>query len=162
MFTTRFLLLSDSCGFVDMGRSLLREDGSVVYSCCWPSPAQSFSGPSPVGLETIFYCLRFQTSLFVASYDSQGHGGGIRPRLHTGDWLNWPCPLLITSRQGLYRKHSSCIVPFMSLAAGTCLPSRCTVTAIHTTIYLEILSPRNTLTNKAECKLKYGNLDTEI
>jgi hypothetical protein len=33
---------------------------------------------------TIFYCLRFETSLFVASYDSQGHGGGIRPRLHTG------------------------------------------------------------------------------
>jgi hypothetical protein len=31
-----------------------------------------------------FYCLRFGTSLFVASYDSQGHGGGIRPRLHTG------------------------------------------------------------------------------
>jgi hypothetical protein len=23
-------------------------------------------------------------SLFVASYDSQGYGGGIRPRLHTG------------------------------------------------------------------------------
>jgi hypothetical protein len=32
----------------------------------------------------IFYCLRFETSLFVASYDSQGHGGGTRPRLHTG------------------------------------------------------------------------------
>jgi hypothetical protein len=31
-----------------------------------------------------FYCLRFDTSLFVASYDSQGHGGGIRLRLHTG------------------------------------------------------------------------------
>jgi hypothetical protein len=26
----------------------------------------------------------FETFLFVASYDSQGHGGGIRPRLHTG------------------------------------------------------------------------------
>jgi hypothetical protein len=25
-----------------------------------------------------------ETSLFVVSYDSQGHGGGIRPRLHTG------------------------------------------------------------------------------
>jgi hypothetical protein len=37
-----------------------------------------------LGLETIFYCLRFETSFFVASYDSQGHGGGIRPRLHTG------------------------------------------------------------------------------
>jgi hypothetical protein len=30
------------------------------------------------------YCLRFETSLFVASYDLQGYGGGIRPRLHTG------------------------------------------------------------------------------
>jgi hypothetical protein len=45
-------------------------------------PAQSFSGPSPLELETIFYCLRLETSLFVAFYDSQGHGGGIRPRLH--------------------------------------------------------------------------------
>jgi hypothetical protein len=35
-------------------------------------------------IATIFYCLRLKTSLFVASYDSQGHGGGIRPRLHTG------------------------------------------------------------------------------
>jgi hypothetical protein len=44
-----------------------------------------FLGPSPLGLATtVFYCLRFETSLFVASYDSQGHGGGIRPRLHTG------------------------------------------------------------------------------
>jgi hypothetical protein len=40
--------------------------------------------PSPFGLVTIFYYLRFETSLYVASYDSQGHGGGIRPRLHTG------------------------------------------------------------------------------
>jgi hypothetical protein len=31
-----------------------------------------------VGLMTIF------SSLFVASYDSQGYGGGIRPRLHSG------------------------------------------------------------------------------
>jgi hypothetical protein len=37
----------------------------------------------PWDLETGVYCLRFETSLFVASYDSQGHGGGIRPRLHT-------------------------------------------------------------------------------
>jgi hypothetical protein len=40
----------------------------------------SFSGLSPAGLATIFYSLRFETSLFVASYDSQGYGGGIRPR----------------------------------------------------------------------------------
>jgi hypothetical protein len=40
-------------------------------------------GSSPLGLATVFYCLRFETSLFVASYDSQGHGGGIWPRLHS-------------------------------------------------------------------------------
>jgi hypothetical protein len=32
-----------------------------VYNFCWPSPAQSFSGPSPAGLMTTFYCLRFET-----------------------------------------------------------------------------------------------------
>jgi hypothetical protein len=31
-----------------------------------------------MGLVTTIYCLRFETSLFVASYDSQGYGGGIR------------------------------------------------------------------------------------
>jgi hypothetical protein len=52
---------SDSCVFVDVGSFLWREDGSVVYNCCWTSPAQSLSGPSPIGLENIFYCLRFET-----------------------------------------------------------------------------------------------------
>jgi hypothetical protein len=82
------IFITVSCGFVDVGRSLWRQDGAVVYNCCWPSPAQSFPGPSPVGLVTIFYCLRLETSLFVASYDPQGYGGGIRPRLHTGFWFD--------------------------------------------------------------------------
>jgi hypothetical protein len=54
-----------------------------------PLPAQPSSGPSPLGLATVFYCLRFETSLFVASYDSQDHGGGIRPRDHTGGILGF-------------------------------------------------------------------------
>jgi hypothetical protein len=71
----------------------------IRRNCCWPSLAQSFSAPSPAGLMTIFYCLRFETpltwrarsriyipqllgSLFVATYYSQGYGGGIRTRLH--------------------------------------------------------------------------------
>jgi hypothetical protein len=66
---------------------------------------------SAVSNATIFYCLRFETSLFVASYDSQGHGGGIRPRLHTGMKLVWICAFLITSRRhGPLRKHSVSIV----------------------------------------------------
>jgi hypothetical protein len=44
--------------------------------------------PSPVGLANIFYCLRLETSLFVASYDSQSYGSGIRRRLHTRYWLS--------------------------------------------------------------------------
>jgi hypothetical protein len=52
-----------------------------------PCQRRSFLGPSFLVLATVFYCLRFETSHFVASYDSQGHGGGIRPRLHTGSAL---------------------------------------------------------------------------
>jgi hypothetical protein len=69
-------------------RSLWREDGCVVYKCCWPSPAKSFSGPSLVELVTIVYCLRFETCLFVATYDSQSYAGGIRSRLPTGEWYS--------------------------------------------------------------------------
>jgi hypothetical protein len=110
---TKFLLMSESCVFVDVGRHVWREDGSVVYSCCWSSTAQSSLGPSPAGLMTIFYCLRFDTanlegqvpafisprnrvtqlypqalvSLFVASCNLQGYDGGIRNHLHTGSVL---------------------------------------------------------------------------
>jgi hypothetical protein len=81
---TIYLLLFDSYDLFSIGRPLWREDGSVFCICCWPLPAQCFSSTSPLVLATIFYCLWFETSLFVASYDSQGHGGGIRPRLRTG------------------------------------------------------------------------------
>jgi hypothetical protein len=47
------------CFFV--GRPLRQEEGSVFCICGWSLPAQSFSGPSPLGFATIFYCLRFQT-----------------------------------------------------------------------------------------------------
>jgi hypothetical protein len=65
---------------------------------------------SPVGLATIFYCLRFETSSFVASYDSQGHGGGIRTRLHTGklqsdlNSLIRVCSLSVS--KGMFLDHS--------------------------------------------------------
>jgi hypothetical protein len=32
---TRFLLLSNSCGFVDVGCPLCQDDRSVIYNCCW-------------------------------------------------------------------------------------------------------------------------------
>jgi hypothetical protein len=55
---------------------------SFVYAA---GPRQvALLGSESLGLVAIFYSLRFATSLFIAFYDSQGHGGGIRPRLHTG------------------------------------------------------------------------------
>jgi hypothetical protein len=39
-----FLLFPDNCRFIDVGRPIWWGDGSVVYNCCWASPAQSFSG----------------------------------------------------------------------------------------------------------------------
>jgi hypothetical protein len=58
-----FLNLILGCyGFADMVRPLWREVGSVVFSYCWASPAQSFSGRSLTGLMTIFYYLNFWDS----------------------------------------------------------------------------------------------------
>jgi hypothetical protein len=60
---TRYLFLSDSYVLVSVGRFLWREDGSVFCMCCWPLPTQSFSGPSPLGLAAVIYCLRFEASV---------------------------------------------------------------------------------------------------
>jgi hypothetical protein len=80
---TRHFLLFDSYGLVFCGAPSLTSGWVCLLYMLLALPAQSFSGPSTLGLATISYCLRFETSLFVASYDSQGHGGGIRPSLHT-------------------------------------------------------------------------------
>jgi hypothetical protein len=102
----------DSSGFVDVGRPLWREDGSVVYNCCWPSTAHSYSGPSPADFIIIFFCLRLETSPpiverpgpriyipheqggpvippgtgfpFRCLLRPKGYSGGIRTSLHVG------------------------------------------------------------------------------
>jgi hypothetical protein len=58
---TRYLLLLDRYGLVSVGSPLWREDGSVFCISWWPLPVQCFSGPSPLELATIVYCLRFET-----------------------------------------------------------------------------------------------------
>jgi hypothetical protein len=104
-----------------------------------------------------YFTVSYLRPLFVASYDSQGYGGGIRPRLHTGDCFSFGILLTyidaartrITEntchmfaihpvhwRAGwTYRKHPS-IVAFTSVAG--CLPSRCL--AIHVTVFTGFVS----------------------
>jgi hypothetical protein len=98
----------NTCGYSPYVTSCLTRGWSVIYNYCWLSPAQSFSGPSPVGHMTIFYCLEVETSPtwrtrylylyapetgwpsyilgteypFMASYEAQGYGNGVRTRLH--------------------------------------------------------------------------------
>jgi hypothetical protein len=59
IFPILFDYFLDSFGFVDVGRPLWREVGSVVFSFCRTSPAQPFSDLSPTGLMSIVYCLYF-------------------------------------------------------------------------------------------------------
>jgi hypothetical protein len=64
----------------------------------------------PLGLVTIIYCPRFETSLFVASYDSQAHGGGIRPRLHTGKLSSILCHAYNSSAWTSRKQNYSSVV----------------------------------------------------
>jgi hypothetical protein len=66
-------------------------------------PSVVFLGSESLSTVTIFYCLRFETSLFVASFDSQGHGGGIRTRLHTGKKFV-KVKVKVTLRLAVYRQ----------------------------------------------------------
>jgi hypothetical protein len=95
-----------------------------------PSPVQSFSGASTVELTNIFYCLRFESSLFVVSYDSQG-GGGIRPSLHMG--LNL---IILSLAYNIGTDHientafpllrpTVTLLRICILTTGTSFPSRC-------------------------------------
>jgi hypothetical protein len=51
----------DSFGFVDVGRPLWREVGSVLFSFCQASPVQPFSDLSPTGLMSIVIVSIFET-----------------------------------------------------------------------------------------------------
>jgi hypothetical protein len=60
--TPDFCLLSDSCGFVDVGRPLWRKERPVIYNCWLPSAAQSLAGPRLAGLMAIFYVFWIKTT----------------------------------------------------------------------------------------------------
>jgi hypothetical protein len=67
---TRYLLMFDNYGLSFGAPSLTRGRVCLLYILLALASAV-FSGLSPLVLAIIFYCLRFETSLFVASYDSQ-------------------------------------------------------------------------------------------
>jgi hypothetical protein len=58
--------LCDSYGLVLVGRPLWQEVGSFFCMCSWSLPAQSFSGPSPLGLESQNWDFPFRRLLRLA------------------------------------------------------------------------------------------------
>jgi hypothetical protein len=89
-----------------VGCPLWLEVGSVVFTCFWASPVQSFSGLSPTGVIAIFYSLNFldspnlegQVPEFVSHRNKVAQ---LYPRALDSPRL----VLLITSRHGLHREH---------------------------------------------------------
>jgi hypothetical protein len=72
--------------------------------------------------------------IFVASYNLQGNGGGIRLRLHTGIFLRNSGPISFnyilnicydTDRRENTAYNSCSITGRVSVDEGMCLPSRC-------------------------------------
>jgi hypothetical protein len=63
------------------------------------------------GVRVPWDCLTFETSLFVASYDSQGHGGGIRPHLHTS-YENYCFLRCNTVKSDSYRRFGNILLSY--------------------------------------------------
>jgi hypothetical protein len=76
-----------------VGRPLWWENGSAVNICCWSSPAQSFLGPSPAGLVTIFYHLTFETPPAWRTKSPYLYSSGTRwPSYTPRQWVSFSSP----------------------------------------------------------------------
>jgi hypothetical protein len=134
---TRFLLLSDSWGFVDVECPVGREDKCVIYNCCWPYPGQSFSGLSLAGVMTIFYCLRFETPptwRARSPYLCPPRTGW--PSYTPRHWVPFNrLVLLITSRHGPRRKHR--FPPLLHCCVCVCWDDMIATEPLASQLYLE-------------------------
>jgi hypothetical protein len=143
IFITVWQLWSCSCG----APSLTREQVCLSYMLLALASAV-FLGSKSLGTRYHILLSQIRDFLFVVSYDSQGHGGGIRPRLHMG--ATWG-PSYIASRRPQQKSpfpNNSCIVieVYLShcclefaffivvctyISAGNCLPTCCLETNVY-------------------------------
>jgi hypothetical protein len=95
---TRYLLLFDTYGLVFVGRPLWREDGSVFYMCCWPSPGSLSRVRVPWDSWPYFTVSDLRLP-FSSPPTIRSHGGGIRPRLF------WESRYIATARTTQKTRH---------------------------------------------------------
>jgi hypothetical protein len=104
-----------------VGRPLWREDGSVFCICCWPLPAQSFSGWSPLRLATVFYCLRLP---FSSPPTTRRVTVEVFDPASTREY--WTAPYIGSART-THRKHISFSATDIMNCCQTCPPMHCLV-----------------------------------
>jgi hypothetical protein len=84
--------------------SLWWEDGSVIYSysCFWAFPEQSHSGPSPVELKTVFYCLIWDSPAWKARFPYLYPPGTRWPSYTPSHWVPFSSPLTTCKSKSSY------------------------------------------------------------
>jgi hypothetical protein len=122
--------------------SSLTRELIFVYNCCWPSPTQSFSGPSSARLMSIFYSLRFETpqNLRARSPYEYLYPPGIRcPSYTPRHWLPFSSPPMTRRTPArIAQKTSLPLLRVLSLP-GKC-PHSCylTTTVILSHVYTAV------------------------
>jgi hypothetical protein len=111
--------------------------GWGFYNCCWSSPAQSFSGQSPAGLMTKFYCLRFKNPPTWRPRPPYLYPTGTGWPCYTPrHWVPFSSPLRLVGLCKTRVTYQECVFivslysngcPFIveSVTSGICLQSRC-------------------------------------
>jgi hypothetical protein len=119
---TRSSLLSDGYRLIDVGLSLSL---SLTRGRVCHLPESIAEVVSLLSVCTI-YILHVMKRMYIYMYVYTIYTRPLSIQAqYSRSWpiISCPCPLLITSRHGLHRKHRSSIV-FVSVATGTCVPSR--------------------------------------
>jgi hypothetical protein len=137
---TRYLLLFDSYDLVFCGApSLTRGRMSFVHA----------AGPCQRSLSRVRVHWYLRPYFTVASYDPQGHGVGIRPRLQRPFLsLYKPSARNTQKTQPIFEKAClliHCLAMDVLLlrvyaSAGMCLPTRCLAMGLYVTIFNSVVS----------------------
>jgi hypothetical protein len=132
---TRYLLLFDSYDIVFIWRPLWWEDGSVFCICCWPLSAQSFSGPGPESLGARDHILLSPIWDFPFPRLLRLTGSRWRYSTLPSHGFDQVLTLPLASHHWPRKKHRSSVA-YVTVAAGTCLPS-CSIAAESILAYSE-------------------------
>jgi hypothetical protein len=108
----RYLLLSDSCWFVDVGHPLWREDGSVICNYCLPRRCSDSVVQVPRDSWPFFHCLRLGILLTWRARSPYLYSPGTRgPVILPGTGFIFPSPPMTRGACGSVVVKALCYKP---------------------------------------------------